>query len=220
MVSSNSPNSNTLSKSTELYLGALLELSHSDELVKTSLIAKYLSITPASATEMFQRLSQLGYVEYQRYHGVRLTERGYNVALKLKQRILLLKHFLEYYIGFNEADALEEANNLGYIISNSFEQRLWKVLFPSLKEDEIGDAEQLITQMKQASIVRLADLSIGKKGVISVILVNPENREELVTSGLEIGTQITAQEDNYYLVKDQQTKISPILLSRIYVITS
>src|SRR5215211_2980329 len=50
----------------------------------TSDVADQLSIAPASVTNMFGRLREMGLVEYERYHGASLTEAGRVEALRLR----------------------------------------------------------------------------------------------------------------------------------------
>ncbi len=49
-------------------------------------VAALLSISPASVTNMFARLQEMGLVEYERYRGVSLTERGRGEVLRLVRR--------------------------------------------------------------------------------------------------------------------------------------
>jgi DNA-binding transcriptional regulator YhcF (GntR family) len=46
-------------------------------------VADQLSISSASVSNMFVRLQEMGFVEYERYRGVSLTERGREAALRL-----------------------------------------------------------------------------------------------------------------------------------------
>ena len=47
-----------------------------EERVRTGLLAKSLKISPASATEMVQRLASKGFLDYVPYKGSMLTEKG------------------------------------------------------------------------------------------------------------------------------------------------
>ncbi len=65
------------------YLEALYEINERKpgQLVRNGEIAEYLSVTPASATEMVQRLAKNGFVDYIPYKGVLLTEKGCTAEL-------------------------------------------------------------------------------------------------------------------------------------------
>src|SRR5215216_32172 len=61
----------------------------------TSDVADQLSIAPASVTNMFGRLREMGLVEYERYRGASLTGAGRVEALRLVRRHRLIETFLE-----------------------------------------------------------------------------------------------------------------------------
>ena len=44
--------------------------------VSTTELAERLGVTPGSVSAMVRKLSEVGLVEHERYHGVRLTEPG------------------------------------------------------------------------------------------------------------------------------------------------
>ena len=46
---------------------------------RVSDVAEALSVLPSSVTKMAQRLDREGYVVYERYRGLELTERGYEI---------------------------------------------------------------------------------------------------------------------------------------------
>ena len=56
-----------ISQAMEDYLKAIYELSRGEERVSTSRVAERLECTPASVTNMLQKLSSLNLVEYARY---------------------------------------------------------------------------------------------------------------------------------------------------------
>lgn len=81
---------------------------------KTTIIAGFFKVRPATVTETLQKLAQKGLLKHAPYHGVELTEVGVERARKLlrKHRLLevLLVRFLNYDIqkACNEASRLEQ----------------------------------------------------------------------------------------------------------------
>src|SRR3712207_8401726 len=67
------------------YVKAIWEVAGS-EAASTKEVAERLSIAPPSVTNMFVRLQEMGLVEYERYRGASLTERGRGEALRLGRR--------------------------------------------------------------------------------------------------------------------------------------
>ena len=60
------------------YLETLYEFNERipGERVRNGELAKYLGVSPASATEMIQRLAKNGFVDYVPYKGAMLTEKA------------------------------------------------------------------------------------------------------------------------------------------------
>ena len=65
------------------YTKAIFTLESRDGAASTTDLAALLEVRPASVSGMLRKLSELGLVEHERYHGVRLTERGRRVALEV-----------------------------------------------------------------------------------------------------------------------------------------
>jgi len=58
--------------------------------VSTNDLAARLGVTPGSVSGMVHKLTEVGIVEHQPYHGVRLTEQGRRVALEVLRHHRLL----------------------------------------------------------------------------------------------------------------------------------
>ena len=70
------------------YLETMYEFFEMDEhsRVRTGDLAERLKVSPASATEMIQRLSSKGYIDYERYKGAKLTQKGLEHGRMMKRR--------------------------------------------------------------------------------------------------------------------------------------
>jgi DtxR family Mn-dependent transcriptional regulator len=101
----------------------VLEADHSP--VHTNDVALALQVNPASVTEMFQKLSDEGYLEYRRYAGVTLTDRGRKIAEKTLRRHDVLKEFL-MLLGVEEQIANEDACRIEHVVHQETMQRLRK----------------------------------------------------------------------------------------------
>lgn len=83
--------------------------------VSTGALAERLEVSPSSVSAMLRKLSELGLVVHQRYHGVLLTESGRRMALSVLRRHRLLELFLSEALGLawdqvhDEAELLEHA---------------------------------------------------------------------------------------------------------------
>jgi len=64
----------------EDYLEAIYIITKDKSSARTTDIANYLKIKPASATEMLQKLSSKGLINYKKYGGTTLTKKGYDIG--------------------------------------------------------------------------------------------------------------------------------------------
>jgi DtxR family transcriptional regulator, manganese transport regulator len=58
-------------------------------------ISNYMNVSPPSVTKMLRRLDEEKYIEYVKYHGLRLTRLGGNIANGIRQKHSDLLEFFE-----------------------------------------------------------------------------------------------------------------------------
>ncbi|MDG6218251.1 MAG: iron dependent repressor, metal binding and dimerization domain protein, partial [Candidatus Thermoplasmatota archaeon] len=110
---------------TEDYLEALIYIIEEKGFAKVKDVSEYLSISPSSVTEMFQKLKETGFINYEKYRGVTLTKKGLNVANKTKKRHETLREFL-CILGVPESIANEDACRIEHVINPETMKRLTK----------------------------------------------------------------------------------------------
>jgi DtxR family transcriptional regulator, Mn-dependent transcriptional regulator len=91
-------------------------------------VAARLLVSPASVSNMFVRLQEMGLVEYERYQGASLTERGREEALRLVRRHRLIETFLLEHLGYDWQEVHAEAERLEHAVSDGFTERLAELL--------------------------------------------------------------------------------------------
>ena len=91
-------------------------------------VARRLSVSAASVSNMFARMQEMGLVEYERYRGVTLTGRGREEALRLVRRHRLIETFLLEHLGYDWQEVHEEAERLEHAVSDGFTDRLAELL--------------------------------------------------------------------------------------------
>ena len=84
-------------------------------------VAERLGVTPATATSMLKRLSDLGLVDYRPYKGVTLTPAGEKVALEVIRHHRLIEAYLSEALGMPSDRVHEEAEVLEHYISEELE---------------------------------------------------------------------------------------------------
>jgi len=76
------------------YLLAIHRISDDEgSRVSTGELRERLDVSPSSVTEMVGKLDDRGLVDYEKYRGVRLTERGADVATGLAWRLCVVTNF-------------------------------------------------------------------------------------------------------------------------------
>lgn len=108
---------------------AVFELAaDSGDAASTKGVAARLSVSAASVSNMFARLQEMGLVEYERYRGATLTERGRREALRLVRRHRLIETFLLEHLGYDWQEVHAEAERLEHAVSDAFTDRLAELL--------------------------------------------------------------------------------------------
>lgn len=98
--------SKPLTSAMEDYLEMIYRNSLNTGLLRSNMLSELLNVHPSSVTKMLQKLSRLGYVDYQKYGIIFLTEKGRALGKFLYQRHQILEEFLRL-IGGSEPPLLE-----------------------------------------------------------------------------------------------------------------
>ena len=119
------------SESVDDYLKAIYTLGgDAERRVGSSVLAQRLRVTPASITNMLQRLAAEPepLIDYQRSRGVRLSAAGRRRALEIVRHHRLVETFLFQVLHYAVAELHDEAERLEHFISERFEDRVAAVL--------------------------------------------------------------------------------------------
>src|SRR2546421_9884711 len=87
------PTRATPSQSAEDYLERIHELFEEKGYARVVDIASSLKVKQASVTSMVQKLAEGGYLKYEKYRGLILTDKGRDVARKIQNRHATLSRF-------------------------------------------------------------------------------------------------------------------------------
>jgi DtxR family Mn-dependent transcriptional regulator len=88
-----------------------------DERATTTILAKSFKVNPATATETVQKLAEKKLVEYTRYYGAKLTERGIVEAEKLLRKHRILEVLFVKLLRYDAEKACEEASKIDHYCS-------------------------------------------------------------------------------------------------------
>lgn len=111
-------------ESMDEYIEAIYRLGGENTTVPVADLAQHLNISVVSTNEMIKRLAGHGLVEYEPYHGIRLTDSGKQLALHVLRCHRLWERFLTDTLGLPWDLVHTEACRLEHITSPLVEERL------------------------------------------------------------------------------------------------
>jgi Mn-dependent DtxR family transcriptional regulator len=111
----------------EDYLEIIYELVQQKGYATSVDITECLNVSAPSVTKMMRRLDTTGYLEYEKYRGIRLTQQGTNVALNIKRKHELLTEFFKF-IGVREDIANSDAEGIEHHLHSETLERLEEFL--------------------------------------------------------------------------------------------
>ena len=95
----------------EDYLEVIYELILEKGYATTVDISSYLNVSSPSVTKMMQKLDETGYLIYEKYRGIKLTNEGIRIARNIRNRHGLLAEFF-MIIGIDEETANNDAEGI------------------------------------------------------------------------------------------------------------
>ena len=104
------------SQSAEDYLERIHELIEEKGYARVVDIASSLGLKQASVTSMVQKLDELGYVNYEKYRGLVLTEKGKAVATRIQRRHETLSRFFSLF-GLDEQTQRQDIEGIEHHLS-------------------------------------------------------------------------------------------------------
>ncbi len=196
------------------YLKIIYQLGGDEELIKTTSIAKRLSIAPGSVTQMLKKMDNLGFVEYFQYKGVKLTEKGLKLAKKVTRKHRLLERFMYDVLKLKKTAIHRQACEMEHSLSDDAERALCQVLkhpetcpddrepipecdlkFSSCDEciKTIGEELEEIGK-REKSLISIMELKDHQKGKISFIRGDHKVIQRLLDMGITIGAIVSVME--------------------------
>jgi Mn-dependent DtxR family transcriptional regulator len=95
----------------EDYLEVIYELVQQKGYATTVDVSSYLNVSSPSVTKMMQKLDETGYLNYEKYRGIKLTNEGIRIARNIRNRHGLLAEFF-MIIGVDEETANNDAEGI------------------------------------------------------------------------------------------------------------
>jgi DtxR family Mn-dependent transcriptional regulator len=182
----------SLSASIQDYAKAVYALeSRAGGAVSTNELAERLGVTAGSVSAMVRKLSDVGLLEHEPYHGVRLTEQGRRVALEVLRHHRLLELFLAEELGMSWDRVHDEAEVLEHVLSEDLE-RLIAARLGDPTVDPHGDPIPSVAfEIDEGHTRALDELHPGTAGrFVRVSDSDPEMLRYLADQGVAIGDRL------------------------------
>lgn len=179
-------------RTVENYLKAIFHLSREQaERVLTTQIADHLGVKSSTVTDMIRKLEEQQWVEYTKYQGVELSDKGRSIALSIIRKHRLWEVFLVETLGFAWDEVHEIAEQLEHIESEKLINRLDDFL-GNPKVDPHGDPIPDKDGVMDGGEARLlSTLAVGETAkIVRVTQDEPSLLNFLSQQGLNLQTQI------------------------------
>ncbi|MCP2504745.1 MAG: metal-dependent transcriptional regulator [Candidatus Poseidoniaceae archaeon] len=189
--------------------------------VRNGDLAKSLDVSPASATEMIQRLAGKDLVDYVPYKGALLTEKGMIHGQKMKRRHRLAEVFLET-ISF-QGNTHATACRLEHAIDDDLEVALSLLLGQPQLDPSGRDIPEASTDISlrihssRTQLISLECLEDGITGTLEAMFTNALETDTMAQSGVQIGSKITRAANGYSIAGSGDAIFSSDLASKILV---
>ena len=191
-----------LSEFEEMYLKRIFEAHSAEpgEIVRTTKLAELMEVSPASTTEMIQRLSVRDYVTYIPYKGCRLTSEGFKHASRIKRREELLKILLTDVIRF-DGDIDSVACKIEHSIDENLEASIDRMLgYPERNKDGlmIPSVDRSMITSTTNILLPLSALPEETPSIIELINSSSVAIKALENAGVKIGNSIIKKSNKFY----------------------
>ena len=178
----------------ENYVKAIYQLTNDDSLpsASTGALAAALRVSPSSVTSMLKTLHESGLAEHRPYEGVRLTDQGTRLALRVLRRHRLIELFLVQTLSLTWDEVHEEAEHMEHAVSDLLVDRIDEFLgHPELDPhgDPIPRSDGSIAVPDQTPLSRGV---VGSQLILQRVLDQTPSFLRFLTEGkLEIGACMT-----------------------------
>lgn len=169
------------------------------EWTTTGRLASAMGLTPGTVTSMLKALAESGLAEYRPYEGIRLTDSGRTLALRMLRRHRLLELFLAQTLSLSWDQVHDEAEHMEHAVSDFLVDRIDDFLGRPAVDPHGDPIPAADGEMRCEAFqgLPLAEAPAGAK-VRVIRVINQEGRflRFLTESGLGLGAKLVVAEVN------------------------
>lgn len=179
----------------ENYLKSIFSLSLQNEKVLTSNLAEKLKTKPATVSSMLKKLSDKGFIHYEKYYGVSLTPKGMKIAVWVLRKHRLWETFLMEKLGFAWDRVHQIAEQLEHIKSKELIERLDNFLGNPIADPHGAPIPDKDGQLQPCNYQSLSGIAVGKSVKVKRVKNGtPSFLKYLDKTGISLNTQLQIQE--------------------------
>lgn len=157
------------SQTEENYLKALYHLGNDGAKIAASDLSKHLSLTPPTVNNMIKRLAEKGFVHYEKYQPLRLTEKGLKKAALIVRKHRLTEMFLVEKMGFGWEEVHDIAEQLEHVNSEVFFNRMDALLGKPSVDPHGSPIPDQLGNVATMQLVALANCHVGEQFVFLAV---------------------------------------------------
>lgn len=209
----------------ENYIKSIYSLSLTAGEVGVSELARKLNVKLPTVTSMIKKLATKKFVSYEKYQGIKLTEKGKKEALSIIRKHRLTEAFLVQIMGLGWEEVHDIAEQLEHIESERFFDRIDEMLGrPKVDPhgEPIPDINGKITSKNRTSLIEVKEGSTAK--ITAVGNDDKKFLDHLNSKGLQIGDAVTVKKKEPFdgsvtigMKGKKETILSHLVAERIWV---
>ena len=178
------------SSNKEDYLKAIYENNGIDEFVSNKTLSQHLHVSPASVSEMVEKLQKDGLIEYKPYTGAKLTLNGLNQTIVIIRNHRIIETFLYDKLGYSLYDLHHLSEELEHVKDSVFFDRLYDYLGNPTNCPH-GGIIPTEAHYREQAIIPLTEFNIGDTPIIGRVMDDVSVLTYLDSINLSIGDTIT-----------------------------
>jgi len=170
----------------EEYLEVIYRLQEKSGVARTSELVKLLNVAPGTVTNTVERLEKESLIIHEPYRGVKLTEKGRRIALRVVRKHRLSERLLTDFLSLEWEKAHDAACQLEHGISDEIAKKIEKALGHPKTCPHGNPIPTECGGIIEETSQSLTKLNLKKKGVIIKITnESPELLQYLNTLGIK-----------------------------------
>ncbi|MBS7657218.1 MAG: metal-dependent transcriptional regulator [Candidatus Bathyarchaeia archaeon] len=180
-----------LTSQTEEFLETIYRLQERDGVARTSELVKMLHVVPGTVTNTVERLEKRGLIRHTAYRGVKLTDEGKVIALRVLRRHRLSERLLSDVLKMEWNQIHEAACQLEHGVTEEVVRNIEKHLEQPTTCPHGNPIPTIDGEIFEETTVPLSTLNPGTEGTVKRITdESPKTLENAAKIGLKPGVHV------------------------------